>query len=109
MYKLPMKKHVHEEITRTYKCDYSEFNQLFGIKKHELEWSHLVMFCDKYLKTLHLFMPTMSINMGDKEDSDYEEEVHISQKKIHSIVYARQTVQMPKLFKDKQETRIITI
>jgi hypothetical protein len=34
-------------------------------------------------------MPTMELNKGDLEDSDYKEEVHISQKKIECIVHMR--------------------
>lgn len=33
MYKLPIKKRLNTEITRTFNCPYKEFNQLFGIKK----------------------------------------------------------------------------
>jgi len=78
MYKLRMKKHVDEVISRTFKCTYPEFNKIFGVKKHELNLSMLTIFCYKYLQTLKLFMPTMSMNKGDEEDSDYEEEVRIS-------------------------------
>jgi hypothetical protein len=31
----------------------------------------------KFMRTLHLFMPTMEFNRGDDEDSDYQEEVRI--------------------------------
>lgn len=34
-------------------------------------------------------MPTMELNKGDAEDSDYEEEVNIAMKKIESIVHTR--------------------
>ena len=66
-----------EQVVRTREVSYQEFNSLFGIKKHELDRSQLIMFGAKYLSTLQLFMPTMSMNRGDAEDSDYEEEVLI--------------------------------
>lgn len=34
-------------------------------------------------------MPTMELNKGEQEDSDYEEEVIISQKKIECIIHMR--------------------
>lgn len=37
-------------------------------------------------------MPTMSINKGDKEDSDYEEEVLIAQREIKTLAYARKLI-----------------
>jgi len=36
------------------------------------------MFAALYMNTLFLHMPTMDINKGEFEDSDYEEEVLIS-------------------------------
>ena len=36
------------------------------------------MFASLLLDTLFLHMPTMELNKGDDEDSDYFEEVHIS-------------------------------
>lgn len=41
------------------------------------------------LKTLFLHMPTMDLNKGEAEDSDYEEEINISQKKIDCMTYLR--------------------
>ena len=40
------------------------------------------MFGAKYIESLQLLMPTMCINKGDDEDSDYEEQVLISSKQI---------------------------
>jgi hypothetical protein len=34
-------------------------------------------------------MPTMEINKGDAEDSDYEEEVNINMRKIECVVHMR--------------------
>lgn len=45
------------------------------------------------MRTLHLFMPTMELNRGDDEDSDYEEEVRIAQKEIICILNSRRVVQ----------------
>lgn len=41
------------------------------------------------LQTLFLHMPTMDLNKGDAEDSDYEEEVNINRRKIESVVHLR--------------------
>jgi hypothetical protein len=41
------------------------------------------------LGTLFLHMPTMELNKGDAEDSDYEEEVNINMRKIESVVHLR--------------------
>ena len=71
---------------------YSEFNSLFGIKKHELDRSQLMMFGAKYLSTLKLFMPTMSLNRGDDEDSEYEETIIIKQRQIKCLINARKIV-----------------
>ena len=48
------------------------------MKKHELDRSQLKMFVSKYLQMLHLHMPTMNVNRGDDEDSNYEEEILIA-------------------------------
>jgi hypothetical protein len=50
------------------------------------------MFAYKLFEILYLLMPTMSINKGDKEDSDYEEEVLIAQREIKSLAYARKLI-----------------
>jgi hypothetical protein len=67
------------------------------------------MLCFKYLQTLKLFMPTMAINKGDDEDSDYEEEVRIKQKNINCVVYARRLIKIPTGFNSKEESKLITI
>ena len=36
---------------------YSDFKTLFGVKKHELDRSQLVMLVTKYLETLELYSP----------------------------------------------------
>ena len=41
------------------------------------------------LQILFLHMPTMELNKGDAEDSDYEEEVNISMKKIECVMHMR--------------------
>lgn len=47
------------------------------------------MFSAMVLQTLHLHMPTMELNKGEAEDSDYEEEVNIAQKKIECVTHMR--------------------
>ena len=41
------------------------------------------------LQAMFLHMPTMDLNKGDAEDSDYEEEVNINMRKIESVVHVR--------------------
>lgn len=43
----------------------------------------------KLMQTLYLLMPTMQLSKGDAEDSDYEEEVNISMKRIDCVVHLR--------------------
>jgi hypothetical protein len=73
LYDLRVKKRICEPVYRKHEVSYQEFNNVFGIKKHELDRSQLLMFSAKYLDTLKLFMPTIGINKGDDEDSEYEE------------------------------------
>lgn len=40
------------------------------------------MFGSKYLDALHLEMPTMRLNKGDDEDSDFEETILIGEREI---------------------------
>jgi hypothetical protein len=109
LYKLRIKKHHEEEVVRTYKCSYSEFNSLFGIKKHELDRSLLTIFCYKYLGLLCLFMPTMKYNRGDEEDSDYEEEVSITRKKWDCLASARRIMRLSNTNGENSEPRLVTI
>lgn len=41
------------------------------------------------MQALFLHMPTMELNKGDAEDSDYEEEVNVSLRKIEVVVHMR--------------------
>jgi len=41
------------------------------------------------LQTLFLHMPTMELNKGDAEDSDYEEEANINMLKVECVVHIR--------------------
>lgn len=41
------------------------------------------------MQTLFLHMPTMELSKGDAEDSDYEEEVLISMRKIECVIHMR--------------------
>eukprot|EP00349_Pseudokeronopsis_sp_Brazil_P011001 CAMPEP_0202978254 /NCGR_PEP_ID=MMETSP1396-20130829/84742_1 /ASSEMBLY_ACC=CAM_ASM_000872 /TAXON_ID= /ORGANISM="Pseudokeronopsis sp., Strain Brazil" /LENGTH=84 /DNA_ID=CAMNT_0049717171 /DNA_START=2842 /DNA_END=3096 /DNA_ORIENTATION=- len=43
---------------------------------------------------MFLHMPTMEINRGDQEDSDYEEEINITQKKIEPVESFRKIIEM---------------
>ncbi len=49
----------------------------------------MIMLAALFLQTLFLHMPTMELNKGDAEDSDYEEEVNINMKKIDCILHIR--------------------
>ena len=50
------------------------------------------MFGAKFLSTFELFMPTMNLNKGDEERSDYEEEIFIQQKQIDIVASARKII-----------------
>jgi hypothetical protein len=70
---------------------------IFGInlskqgKKAEdlLDRSQIVMLAALLLQTLFLHMPTMELNKGDAEDSDYEEEANINMLKVECVVHIR--------------------
>jgi hypothetical protein len=66
----------------------------FGVQKQDLDRSQVIMFSAYLLNSLFLHMPTMEINKGDDEDSDNEEEVNISQRKIECIAFFRKLVDM---------------
>jgi hypothetical protein len=51
-----------------------------------------MMFGYRFLSTFKLFMPTMSMNRGDDEDSEYEEEIYISQKDVLSVANSRRVL-----------------
>jgi len=51
--------------------------------------SQIIMLASMLLQLLYLHMPTMELNKGDAEDSDYEEEVNINMRKIESVVHMR--------------------
>ena len=99
-------------MTRTLETRYSEFNSLFGIKKHELDSSQLQMFGAKFLSTFKLFMPTMDMNRGEDENSDYEEEIFIQQKEISIVSSSRRILNFQVSIDHKsmvQENREVTI
>jgi hypothetical protein len=111
LYDLKIKKRQEEQVTRTLETRYSEFNSLFGIKKHELDSSQLQMFGAKFLSTFKLFMPTMDMNRGDDENSDYEEEIFIQQKEISIVASARRVLSFQVAVDNKstvQESRVVT-
>jgi len=49
LYEIQRNKSVKERVLRINEVDYTEFNTLFGIKKHELDRAQLIMFGSKYL------------------------------------------------------------
>ena len=51
-----------------------------------------MMFGYRFLSTFKLFMPTIQMNKGDDEDSDYEEGIYIQQKEILSVTNARRII-----------------
>ncbi len=61
-----------------------------GKKPEEsLDRAQIVMIAALLLQTLFLHMPTMELNKGDAEDSDYEEEANINMLKIDCVVHIR--------------------
>lgn len=78
MYKLRIKKKVETEVLRHFDFDDRDFSKLFGLRKSEVERPILVVFCERLLRTLSLFMPTLNMqNKDNHDDSDKEEEVYI--------------------------------
>lgn len=97
LYKMKIKKHVTEEVQQSKNVQYSDFNRLFGIKKHELDRQQLMMFGTKYLGLLELSVPNPK-RRGRSEDSDYEEKFIITQKEIETLINMR------KAFRFRHET-----
>lgn len=54
-----------------------------------LDRAALIMLGAMLMQTMYLLMPTIQLSKGDAEDSDYEEEVNISMKRIDCVVHLR--------------------
>lgn len=52
LYDIKLKKHETKQVERTKIVSYKDFNNLFGIKKHELDRNQLCMFGAKYIESL---------------------------------------------------------
>ena len=80
LYEVRLKKRVKEPVERQMTIDYDQLWITFGVqyRKDEIDRTQLIMLASLYLQTLFLHMPTMELNKGDAEDSDFEEEVNIS-------------------------------
>ena len=89
LYNLRLKKHSIETVLREHTLEYRNIWTYFGLTKSDLTRAELHLISHLYLKTLFLFMPTMSMNKGDDEDSDHEEKVLISNKKIENVAFVR--------------------
>ena len=63
------------------------------------------MFGSKYLDALQLDMPTMKLNKGDDEDSDFEETILIGEREIAILAHARQMIKFTK----NQPSMLVTI
>ena len=55
-----------------------------------------IMMASLILQITFLHMPTMDLNKGDAEDSDYEEQVNINQKKIECVMHVRKLLDINK-------------
>ena len=64
------------------------------MNKKDLTRTQLHLIAHLYLKTLFLHMPTMELNKGDEEDSDYEERAKIDNRKIDNIAYVRRIIEV---------------
>ena len=105
LYDVRLKKRVQTQIERFHKVDYQQLWVIFGInlgpaaltksssqgKKAEegIDRAQVVMVAALLLQTHFLHMPTMEINKGDAEDSDYEEEANIAMRKVDCVVHIR--------------------
>lgn len=109
LYDVRLKKNLKQQVVRSHTVTYSEFNNLFGIKKHELDRSQLILFATHYLETLKLHMPTMAANKGDDEDSEYEELIKISQSKLITIANCRKFLKCSHFISGQPTVAIVTI
>lgn len=108
LYDVRLKKHVKQQLVRSHTVAYTEFNNLFAIKKHELDRSQLVLFANKYLETLKLHMPTMAANKGEDEDSDYEELIQIAPMKLATLANSRKLLTSPSLQSGGAQVAVVT-
>eukprot|EP00347_Sterkiella_histriomuscorum_P005987 403354508 len=106
LYELRIKKHCIQQVERKMIVDYNQIWIIFGVplgiqtilkdptKKDDVaslpvDRSQHIMMAAYFLQTCFLHMPTMELNKGDLEDSDFEEEVNIAKKKIECIMHIR--------------------
>ena len=80
LYNVKIKKHYESSLLRSHTLPYNNIWSIFGVSKFDLSKAELLLISYLYLKTLYLFMPTISLNKGDEEDSDHEEKAWIAAK-----------------------------
>ena len=94
LYTLRMKKYQEEEVLRTTELLYQNIWTIFGLNKKDLTRTQLHLVAYLYLRTLFLHLPTMELNKGDDEDSDFEEKAIIRNKSIDTIAYLRRIIEV---------------
>ena len=94
LYKLRLRKHQDEEVLRFTELPYQRIWTFFGLNKKDLTRTQLHLVAYLYLRTLFLHLPTMELNKGDDEDSDFEEKAIINNKPIDTIAYLRRIIEV---------------
>ena len=94
LYALRLRKHQNEEVLRYTELPYRDIWTHFGLNKKDLTRTQLHLVAYLYLRTLFLHLPTMDLNRGDDEDSDFEEKAIIRTKPITTIAYLRRVIEV---------------
>lgn len=94
LYKLSLRKYHEEEVVRLSELPYQNIWTFFGLNKKDLTRTQLHLVAYLYLRTLFLHMPTIELNKGEDEDSDFEEKAIIRNKPIDTIAYLRRIIEV---------------
>ena len=94
LYNVKIRKNYECSLDRSHTLAYSNIWAHFGVSKVDLSKAELLLISYLYLKTLYLFMPTISLNKGDEEDSDHEEKAWVAAKPLENVAYSRRVLQV---------------
>jgi len=93
LYDVRVKKRVNEPLERSLWISSEEYQNLFGINRADMDRAQLIMFSHLMINMLFLNMPTIELSKGDFEDSDNEEEVLISWRKLDCVTHKRKIIE----------------
>lgn len=97
LYTIRLRKHEEEVVVRTNELPYQNIWTYFGLNKKDLTRTQLHLVAYLYLRTLRLHLPTIELNKGDDEDSDFEEVCKINNKPITTIAFLRRIIEVKNL------------